>query len=92
MNRATIDGKKIENGDYVIVDVDDKNVKNGDIVLSIIDGMANIKRLFVDHENNQVVLMADSTKEFPPIYIHADDDFMVNGKVIQVIKKPRFGK
>jgi len=92
MNRATIDGKKIENGDYVIVDVDDKNVKNGDIVLSIIDGMANIKRLFMDHENNQVVLMADSTKEFPPIYIHADDDFMVNGKVIQVIKKPRFGK
>lgn len=91
MNRAKIDGKRIENGDYVIVDIDEKQAKNGDIVLSIIDGMANIKRLFMDRENNQVVLMADSSKEFPPIYIHENDNFMVNGKVVQVIKKPRFG-
>ncbi len=90
MNRAKIDGKRIEDWDYVIVDVTDKNVKNGDVVLSIINGMANIKKFHLDHENNQVVLMSESTKEFPPIYIHEDDDFMINGKVVQVIKKPRF--
>lgn len=90
MNKAKIDGKRIEDGDYVIVDVTDKHVRNGDIVLSIIDGMANIKRFFLDKANNQVVLVSDSTKEFPPIYIHEDDDFMINGKVVQVIKKPKF--
>lgn len=89
MNRAKIDGKRIEDGDYVIVDVDDKSPKNGDVVLSIIDGMANIKRFFLDKKNNQVALVSDSTKEFPPIYVHEDDDFMINGKVVQVIKKPR---
>lgn len=90
MNRAKIDGRKIEDGDYVIVDVDDKNVKNGDIVLSIVDGMANIKRFHLDKLNRQVILVSESTKEFPPIFIHEDDNFMVNGKVVQVIKKPRF--
>ncbi len=68
----------------------DKNVKNGDIVLSIIDGMANIKKFFLDKEHGQAILMSESTKEFPPIYIHEDDDFMINGKVVQVIKTPKF--
>lgn len=90
MNRAVVGGKRIEDGDYVIVDITDKNVKNGDVVLSIIDGMANIKKFYLDRESRQVVLMSESTKEFPPIYIHEDDDFMINGKVVQVIKKPKF--
>ena len=90
MNRATIAGKRIEDGDYVIVDIADRNVKDGDIVLSIIDGMANIKRFRFDKENGHVVLMSESTKDFPPIFIHESDNFMINGKVVQVIKKPRF--
>jgi repressor LexA len=91
MNKATIDGKRIEDGDYVIVDIADHyGYVDGDIVLSIIDGMANIKRFRYDKENEQVVLMSESTKEFPPIYIHKNDNYMINGKVVQVIKKPRF--
>ena len=90
MNRATIGVKRIEDGDYVIVDIADRNVKDGDIVLSIIDGMANIKRFRFDKENGHVVLMSESTKDFPPIFIHETDNFMINGKVVQVIKKPRF--
>ena len=90
MNRAEINGKRIENGDYVIVDINEKTPKNGDIVLSIIDGMANIKKFYFDKEYNQVVLMSQSTKDFPHIYIHPEDDFMINGKVVQVIKTPRF--
>ena len=92
MNRAKIKDKYIEDGDYVIVDADDRDVKNNDIVLSIIDGMANIKKFHIDRANQQVTLLSVSTKDFPPIYIHASDDFMVSGKVVQVIKTPRFGK
>ncbi|HEX6716457.1 MAG TPA: S24 family peptidase [Pyrinomonadaceae bacterium] len=88
MNRAEVDGRRIENGDYVIIDSEARNPKDGDVVLSIIDGMANLKRYHADKANKQVVLISDSTQRFPPIYIHADDDFMINGKVIQVIKKP----
>lgn len=83
MNRATIDDKAIEDGDYVIIDSEDRVPKNGDIVLSIIDGMANIKRFHLDRRNRQIALAADSTLHFPPIYIHESDDFIINGKVIR---------
>ncbi|MEA2206530.1 MAG: repressor LexA [Blastocatellia bacterium] len=89
MNRATIDNKRIEDGDYVIVDSDDRVPKDGDIVLSIIDGMVNIKRFHLDRKNRQIALAADSTLDFPPIYIHESDDFSINGKIIQIVKKPR---
>lgn len=89
MNRAEIDGKRIEDGDYIIIDSGVHRPRNGDIVLSIIDGMANIKRYFLDEKNKQIVLMPESTQNFPPIHIHKDDDFMINGKIVQVIKKPK---
>lgn len=89
MNRAEINGKRIENGDYVIIDSEDRTAREKDIVLSIIDGMANIKRFYLDTKNKQIALISDSTHYFPPIYIHEDDDFMINGKVIQVIKKAK---
>lgn len=89
MNRAQVDDKRIENGDYVIIDSEDRNAKEGDIVLSIIDGMANIKRFHWDKKNKQIALISQSTHDFPPIYVHEDDDFVINGKVLQVIKKPK---
>jgi|SRR6185295_14566835 len=89
MNRAEVHGKRIENGDYVIIDSETRSPRDGDIVLSIIDGMANIKRYHRDKANSQIVLVSDSTHRFPPIYIHEDDDFKINGKVVQVIKKSR---
>jgi repressor LexA len=87
MNRAEIDGKRIESGDYVIVDADENDPKDGQIVLSIIGGMANIKRLRMDRKHQQIALTSDSTQDFPPIYIHESDEFYINGTVIQVIKK-----
>jgi repressor LexA len=89
MNKTIIDGKTIEDGDYLIIDSEYKTPKNGDIILSIIDDMANIKKYIWDEINNQVILVSQSTKEIPPIYIHEDDSFMINGKVIQIIKKPK---
>ncbi len=90
MNKAIIDGKTIEDGDYLIIDSEYKSPKNGDVILSVIDDMANIKKYVWDEDNNQVVLVSQSTRDIPPIYIHEDDSFMINGKVIQVIKKPKF--
>jgi repressor LexA len=89
MNQAKINGKTIEDGDYLIIDSGDTNPKDGDIVLSVIDDMANIKKYVWDEKNHQVVLVSQSTKDIPPIYIHEDDSFFINGKVIQVIKKPK---
>jgi repressor LexA len=89
MNNAKVDGKTIEDGDFLIVDSDYRNPKNGDIILSVIDDMANIKKYIWDDINNQIALMSESTQDIPPIYIHEDDNFMINGKVVQVIKKPK---
>lgn len=90
MNREKINGKTIEDGDYLIIDSSDTSARNGDIILSVIDDMANIKKYMWDSANNQVVLMSNSTQDIPPIFIHENDSFMINGKVIQVIKQPRF--
>ena len=90
MNKALVDGKTIEDGDYLIIDAERKNPRNGEIVLSVIDDMANVKKYVWDEMNNQVVLVSDSTQSIPPIFIHEDDSFMVNGTVIQVIKSPKF--
>jgi len=89
MNRSVIDGKRMEDGDYVIVDSDDRFPRDGDVVLSVIDGMTNVKRFRRDRDNKQIALVSDSTHDFPPIYIHEDDAYIINGKVIQVIKKPK---
>ncbi len=88
MNQAEIEGKKIEDGDYVIVDSNQNDPINGQIYLVIVDNKATIKRYIEDKENNQIVLMADSSYDYVPIYLHEDDDFSVNGRVINVIKKP----
>lgn len=91
MNKANINGKSIEDGDYVIIDSEQKNARSGDYVLSIIDDVANIKRYLEDKENKLVVLLSESKADFPPIYIHPREaqKYLVCGKVVQVIKKPR---
>ena len=89
MNKETVGGKTIQDGDYLIIDADRRSPRSGEIVLSVIDDMANIKKYIWDDENRQVVLASNSTQNSPPIFIHEDDSFMVNGTVIQVIKQPR---
>ncbi len=91
MNKAHINGECIEDGDYVLVDPTFTSLRNGDYVLSIIDGMANIKRYFKDTDNQRIILLSESSASVSPIFIHRDDmdTYLVNGKVIQVIKKPK---
>lgn len=92
MNRAKIRGASIENDDYVIVDSNQKVPITGDYVVSVIDGCANIKKFI--REDNRIVLVSESEskEDFPPIFIHENDDFLINGKVVQVIKKPKGGE
>lgn len=89
MNRANIKGKEIHNGDYVIVEkregyTPDKN----DIVVSIIGGLATIKRYRYDELNGRILLQPDSHRQndFAPIIISENDDFQVEGKVVDVVK------
>lgn len=89
LNDAKIKGGPISEGDYVVIDGNYHNPKDGDYVLSIIDNMANLKRFKEDKKNNQIILESDSTEDIPPIYIHPDDDYIINGKIVQVIKNPK---
>lgn len=88
MNLAKINGKNIENGDYVLIDSTARAPQNGDCVLSVIDGVANLKKFHADQKNKQVLLVSESTVAHPPICIHpAEVEYLVNGKAVDVIKK-----
>lgn len=94
MNRASVNGERIEDGDYVVVDATIKHPNNGDYVVSVIDDVANIKRFYKDPKHHQIMLLSESTTPYPPIYIHQDDmeSYVVAGRVVQVIKKPQIPK
>ncbi len=86
MNLAKVkSGETIESGDLVLVDKD-RSCRNDDIVVAIIDGMATVKRYMEDKEHNRIVLRAESTEKYLPIYLHEGDDAVINGVVVGVIK------
>ncbi len=91
MNKANINGESLEDGDYAVVDPAYRLIKNGDYVLAVIDSKATIKRYFNDKENQRIILLSESSASFSPIFIHYQEasSFLVNGKIIQVIKKPK---
>ena len=90
MNEARIGPNKlsVENGDYVIADGDHYTPEAGDYVVSLINGMANIKRIQIDKEQRQIVLLSESSKEHPPIILDIEDqiDYLAQSKVLHVIK------
>jgi repressor LexA len=90
LNKAKIKGKNIENGDYVIIDSEDISPQAGDYVVSVIGGLANIKKYVPDPKNSRIMLLSESTQKYDPIFIHQDDEFRINGKVIEVIKGTGF--
>jgi repressor LexA len=88
MNKAKIGKNNIEQGDFVLIDSQYRNPKNDDIVLSVIDDCANIKKFEKNNKTGEVKLVSESTNsKHKPIFISSKDDFMINGKVINVIKK-----
>jgi len=86
MNRSIINHKRIDDGDFVIVDPNYTNFKDGDKVLVAIDGLATIKN-FKKIDSKTIVLLPESTnKKHQPIYLTPDDDFVFNGKVVDILK------
>jgi repressor LexA len=75
MNRASVNGKAIESGDYAIVQIKDGYIpSNGDYVVSIINGMANIKRYNADKKHRRIVLEPESLSDnYAPIIIAESD-------------------
>lgn len=91
LNRAKkVKGGEIESGDYVVIDSKKRDPKDGDYILSVIDDCANLKRFYKDKKTGQIALVSESKTDIPPIYIHPSDysNYMVNGEIARVIKKP----
>jgi SOS-response transcriptional repressor LexA len=88
MNKASINGEPVCDGDYVIIDRSKISPRNNECVVAIVNGLANIKRF--KKEDGRIVLLSDSTERFDPIFIHPEDqsDNLIGGTVIQVVKKP----
>jgi len=86
MNQCTIGGKKIDSGDYILVDPNYKNFSDGDKVLVVIDGLATIK-IYKRIRKGLIGLIPNSSnKRHKPIYLTPEDSFIINGKVADVLK------
>ena len=88
MNNARIGKSKqpINSGDFVLVDVTQNYAEDGDYVLSIIGGMANIKRLKKHEEYISLESESLTPERFPPIIVDRSENYMINGKVVAVYK------
>lgn len=88
MNMAKVGKSRqnIENGDFVIVDTEKKAPLNDDYIVSVIDGCANIKKVYIDSSSNHIQLLSESTEDYTPIILKEFDEFVVVGTAIDVIK------
>jgi len=86
LNKADVHGKNVESGDFVIVDSENISPKDGDYIVSIIDGMANIKKYRLDKSNHRIALLSESTQQYSPIFIHENDGFKISGSVVGIVK------
>lgn len=86
MNLAKVNGKTIEDGDFILVDKNCEEFASGDKVLVVVEGLATVKTYrTVDGKN--IALVPESTDpKHKPIFLTEDDNFVINGKVIDVLK------
>lgn len=88
MNDYVLRGKKIEDGNFVLVDggykpsVDDENIP----VLAVIDGLATIKLLRYVEDDRIGLFPCSTEEEFSPIYLTEEDNLIINGRVIDILK------
>lgn len=83
MNKAAVEGERIENGDLVVVR-QQPTAHSGDIVVALIDGEATIKRLVKGP--GYFLLKPESTNlTHKPIILN--QDFHVQGVIKRVLKK-----
>ena len=83
MNKATVAGEKIEDGDLVLVR-QQATAHDGNIVVALIDGEATIKHF--TRGSGYYVLKPNSTNaKHRPIIV--DRDFQIQGAVVRVLKR-----
>lgn len=86
MDLANIDGKKLKEGSYLVVQKD-AEIVDGDIVVAILDNSATVKR--VKKGKKVITLYPESSNPVnQPIFLDKDTDVMFNGKVIKVLENP----
>lgn len=73
----------INDGDIVVVDTKARDIADG-YVLSIIDGMANIKKLMKRVYDIALVSESKDQDMYPPIIVSPEDDYMINGRIVMV--------
>lgn len=87
MNKAKILGKKsIEDGDFIIVDSGNQSPNNEDYVVSVIDMAANVKKFVKKVDRIELRSEAMNQSDYPPIFIHPEDDYIISGVVVDVVK------
>ncbi|NCA93805.1 MAG: repressor LexA [Sphingobacteriia bacterium] len=85
MNKAKVNNKIINDGDFVLVEKRETYDYN-DKVLVIIDGLATVK-IYRKFDDDNIVLAPDSTdKKHKPIFLTSEDNFVIDGKVVEVLK------
>lgn len=89
MDQSDIYGKSVDDSDYVLVKkYDGEDIRDGEYIVSLIDGMANLKRFRKDHAHHRIALISESSQNYPPIFIAESDRhyYDVIGRVVDVIK------
>ncbi len=83
MNDCELNGKKIENGSYVLVKKDETEINNSDVFLFVVNEWATIKRYKKDWSD--VYLLPESRDDYhKPIILSEEDDIRINWKVVDV--------
>lgn len=86
MNMRQIEGKNIEEGQYIVVQKD-AEYEDGDVVLAIVDGSATVKN--IKRDKDMVILYPQSNNPIhKPIYLDINTNSLINGKVIKVLDNP----
>jgi len=83
MNRASVAGERIEDGDLVLV-WQQPTAQPGEIIVALIDGEATIKRL-VKGPGYYLLRPESTNPKHEPILV--DQDFRIQGVVLRVLKK-----
>lgn len=88
MNKARINGQPIDDGDYILVDGNKNEPSNNSYSLVSVDGLATIKKLKIDWDQQIISLNSESTRPRPPIIIDAEasGNLVCHGQIAKVIK------
>jgi DNA polymerase V len=86
---AQVDGDSmkdagIHHGDIMVIDRSLPN-EDGKIYVCFLDGEFTVKRMRIEKKTETVWLVAEN-EAYEPIKVSADDDFIVWGRVIHIIK------